>query len=158
MAETQTFFIQNETLRLNHHGVWLANGQEITHEGTCRMFFRHLKHDAEGYLIQVGKESKRVEVEDTPFFISRVDGNPDEGYRLWIRGFEDEPQEILDAGTLRYRPGRLTCTLKKGTAHEGEAKFLQAAYFDVLKHLNEDDFVYFLEVQGAKIVLGRKQI
>ena len=37
-----------------------------------------------------------------------------------------------------------------------EAKFLPAAYFELLRHLEEDEATYWLEVSGRRYALARK--
>ena len=54
---------------------------------------------------------------------------------------------------MSYRPGRLTARIKDG---KEEAKFLHAAYFDLLKDLQEDSKSYFLTLNGQRIELARK--
>jgi hypothetical protein len=154
------FFSDNEVITLSKDGVWLADGQEITHEGTCQLFSRNLKKDAEGYYIevtgrvgdQIRRETKRIQVEDTAFFVQRLEGDPAGGYELFL---SDGMKISLDPGTLRYRPGRLTCRVVTPIGEE-EAKFLRMPYFDLLQHLEEDDEGYFLNFSGSHIRLARK--
>ena len=146
------FFIDNEVIRLTQNGVWLADGIEITHEGTQKLFAKSLKKDGQGYYLQVGRETKRIEVEDTAYFVVRVDGDPLNGFKVLIN---DERQEALNPYTLKYRPGRLSCMIARAENLE-EAKFQRAAYFDFLQNLREDGACYFLEIQKQKMILARK--
>ena len=143
MAENTPFFVDREVILLTRNGIWLADGTEITHEPTRRLFAKSLKKDEKGYFLQVGRETKRIEVEDTAYFIHRIDGDPQVGFKLTIN---DETQETLDPGTLTYKPGRLTCRIKGNPGEE--AKFLHSAYFDLLKDLQEDSKSYFLNFGG----------
>jgi len=145
--ENAPFFVDTEVIRLTRSGVWMSDGTEITHEPARRLFARSLKRDDQGWILCVGRETKRIEVEDTAYFIHRVDGTPDEGYLLWLN---DETLESLDPGTLLYRPGRLTCRLGRGE----EARFLHSAYIDLLRGLSEDEQGYFLRVQGSRFTLA----
>lgn len=133
------FFVDREVIVLTRSGVWLADGVEISHEPTRRLFARSLKKEPDGYYLHIGRETKRIEVEDTAYFVLRLDGDLSQGLRLTLN---DETQEDLDPQTIHYRPGRLVCKIKKG---QEEAKFLHAPYFDLLKNLQEDDTAYFLE-------------
>lgn len=141
------FFVDNEVITLTRNGVWLSDGTEITHEPTRRLFARSLKRDSLGWTLQVGRETKRITVEDTGYFIHRIDGSPEMSYELWLN---DETREPLDPTTLHYQPGRLSCRLARGE----EAKFLHAAYFDLLKDLGEDERGYFLNIQGKRYPLA----
>jgi hypothetical protein len=145
------FFVDKEVIRLTKNGVWLSDDVEIDHEQTIKIFARGLERDAQGvWQIRVGRETKRIEVEDTAYFVTRVEGTPERGYEIWL---SDETREHLDPSTLTYRPGRLTCRIKTGRE---EAKFLSAAYFDLLKELDEDADTYWLDIQGQKVVLSSK--
>lgn len=139
----------NETIVLTRNGVWLSDGTEITHDPTLRLFAKSLKKDGQGYFLQVGRETKRIVVEDTAYFIHRIDGSPESGYELWVN---DETREKLRPETLSYRPGRLTCLLTRGE----EAKFLSPAYFDLLRELQEDGKSYFLSIGGKRVELSGK--
>jgi hypothetical protein len=147
------FFIDNEVITLTRGGVWLSDQTEIDHEQTVRLFGRSLKKDGEGYFIQVGRETKRIVVQDTAYFVTRLEGDATQGYRLWL---SDGTQEDLDPDTLSYRPGRLTCRVHGGSE---EARLLSVAYFDLLKDLQEDNSnngAYFLSIRGKRVELAKK--
>jgi hypothetical protein len=148
MEANAPFFVDREVIVLTKQGIWLADGTEITHEPTRKLFAKSLKRDEAGYFLHIGKETKRIHVEDTAYFVSRMDGSPTNGILLWL---SDESHETLDPKTLSYQPGRLTCKIK---SHQEEAKFLHAAYFDLLKDLQEDSQTYYLEF-GPKAQLTR---
>ncbi len=148
------FFVDNEVIILTRNGVWLADGTEISHEPTRRLFAKSLKKDAAGYFLSIGRETKRITVEDTAYFVHRIDGSPNAGFELWIN---DETHEKLVPSTLEYRPGRLVCRIKSGAKEGAEkAKFLHAAYFDLLKSLEEDSKSYFLKIGGVRVELASK--
>ena len=100
----------------------------------------------------MGKESKRILVEDTAYFIHRIDRLENGTVQLWVNDEEIEP---LIPGTLEYRPGRLTCQIQRRGQRE-TAKFLHAAYFDLLQKLDEDESRYFLRLNGREFTLARK--
>ena len=149
-AQTAHLFIDHEELLLTRDGRWLANGEEITHEQTCRLFSRSIRRDPDGYLIQVKHETKRIRVEDTPYFVIGLSGNATAGFDLIL---SDESREKLDVGTLTYHPGRLVCRVKGATE---EAKFLSTSYFEILANLEEDDTSYFLNLENQRVVLSAK--
>lgn len=143
-------FVDREVIILTRNGIWLADGEEISHEPTRRLFARSLKKDSEGYFLAIGHETKRIRVEDTAYFVNRIDGNTREGYLLWL---SDGTSEKLDPSTLKYRPGRLTCLIKNQSE---ETKFLHAPYFELLKNLEEDTDTYFLNLMGIRVELSKK--
>jgi hypothetical protein len=140
-------YIDREVIILTQDGIWLADGDEITHEPTRKLFAKSLKHDAEGYFLAIGRETKRIEVEDTAYFVERMDEHP-EDLRLSI---SDESVEMLDPKTLNYRLGRLTAKIKNG---QEEAKFLRAPYYELLKKAHEEAGAYYLVINGKKTFLG----
>jgi hypothetical protein len=144
-------YVDNEIIRLTKNGVWLAGPQdhlgEISHEPTCRLFAKSLKKDEKSYFLHIGREMKRIEVEDTAYFVERISGSRETGFTLHLN---DETSEKLSPSTLRYQPERLTCRIQNG---EEEAKFLSAPYIELLKQAEEDAHGYFLVIEGQKIAL-----
>jgi hypothetical protein len=136
-------YVDREVIILDKDGVWIADDSEITHEPTRRLFARSLKKDAEGYFLSIGRETKRIEVEDTAYFVERI-------LTESTLHLSDGTQEVLDPGTLRYTPGRLTCRIKNGSE---EAKFLRIPYHEILRDLEEDNGKYFVHFNGKKIPL-----
>jgi hypothetical protein len=149
-AKNAPFFVDNEVIRLTKNGVWLSDAVEIDHEQTRRMFAKSLERDAQGWLLRIGRETKRIEVEDTAYFVTRIEGSASRGIEICL---SDESREKLDPSTLTYRPGRLACRIKDG---KEEAKFLHAPYFELLKDLQEDDASYWLELGGKRVQLTSK--
>lgn len=141
-------YVDREVIRLTRNGVWIADDAEITHEPTRDLFARSLKKDEQGYFLQIGRETKRIEVEDTAYFVQRFYGTPQgaQGIELQIN---DGTSERLDPLTLSYRPNRLTARIK---GKSEEAKFLSTAYNELLGFLQEDETAYFLVFQeGSKL-------
>jgi hypothetical protein len=147
------FFVATEVIRLTNNGVWLSDQVEIDHEQTVRIFAKSLKRDAQGYYLQIGRETKRIEVEDTAYFVTRIEKPATSGASGIEVCLNDESRELLDPATLSYRPGRLTCRIRGGTE---EARFLHSAYFDLLKDLQEDEHSYYLLFSGKKVNLASK--
>lgn len=148
--DSPPIFDDRETIRLTKEGVFLSDGEEITHEKTIAAFHRFLDRDGEGYFIRIGRDFKRIEVEDTPRFVTDI---------AW-RG-ENEPVELLlasgdrerlDPSTLAYQPGRLTCRVRGGGE---EAKFLRRPYLELLMHALADENGYAIRIAGQTIRLGQ---
>jgi len=170
MSAHPTFpYIDHEVIRLTASGVWLADGEEITHERTLSAFQRHLHptEDGMGWEIRIGRERKRIEVEDTAFFVRKIEGTPETGFRLFLT---DGTEQELDPKTLDYRPGRLVCrihwpregspvitndtaTKEKGSPGWAEARFLRAPYIELLSHAVVEDETFTLQFGTVKILL-----
>ena len=153
MSERQdpSFFGIYEDLILNRHGVWLSNGEEITHERTCQAFAKNLFRCKDGFEIRLGNEKKTVHIEDTIYFVTSMIGDPELGFGLTLN---DGRKVELDPTTLAYRAGRLTCKVDHPNeqTHE-EAKFLTTAYYELLKYLEKADDGFFIEIEGKKVYL-----
>src|SRR4051812_28158490 len=108
MTETPVF-IDRETIRLTKDGVFLSDGVEITHERTVEGFHRFLGRDETGYFIRIGSDFKRIEVEDTAYFVTDIDWRGDAGSESVELTLSNGVREKLDPATLGYRPDRLTC-------------------------------------------------
>lgn len=146
------FFGIFEDIILTKNGVWLSNGEEITHEKTTLAFSRNLFRCPEGWEIRLGQEKKVIHVEDTPYFVISIDGAPEIGFSMMTN---DGRAQELDPATIKYKPGRLTCSVfhPNEKTHE-EARFLSAAYYEILKYLvSEKDGGFSLTIEGKKIIL-----
>lgn len=140
-----------EDLILTRNGIWLSNGEEITHERTVLAFSRNLYRCKEGFEIRLGHEKKNVHVEDTLYFVVRLEGDPILGYSIELN---DGRLLELDPETLHYHRGRLTCRVphpNEGTTEE--AKFLTQAYYELLKHLEKTQDGFSITIDGKTILL-----
>ena len=143
-------FIDLEEIRIDRFGRWLSNGAEITHAETVRAYSQHLGRDAEGYFVSIGKDFKRIRVEDTAFFVIDID------FPRAVR-LTDGTRDVLDLSTLRYRDepggGRLTCRVKGGRE---EARFLTRPYYELLQKTKQDARGFYLEHSGRRYDLSGK--
>lgn len=122
-------FIDNETIRITKDGVWLSNGEPITHAKTLEAYNRFLGRDSDGYFVEIGNNFKRIEVEDTPYFV-RLAWRDDDGK---LRGMLTNGNEIeIDPAALNLKGQRLSIPIFEG---KEEAKFLPQAYHWVLMNL-----------------------
>lgn len=147
-----SFFGIHEDIILTKEGVWLSNGEEITHPGTLTGFSRNLFRSKDGFEIRLGNERKTIHVEDTIYFIHGLEGDPEKGFGLRLN---DGRVERLDPATLQYRPGRLTCLVAHPPEQtREEAKFLTTAYYELLKHFEPAEGGFEITIQGSKILLA----
>jgi Protein of unknown function (DUF1285) len=144
-------YVDTEIIRLTREGIWIADGHEISHEPTVALFARSLAKDEVGYFLHIGFEMKRIEVEDTAYFVTGLSGTAAEGYEVKIN---DGTLEKLIPETLEYLPGRLTCVIKSAEGTPEPAKFLKAPYIEILRDLQKESDKYFLVIQGKRIDLA----
>ncbi len=147
-------FIDNEVIRLTRDGVFLSNGEEITHERTVAAYHRFLGHDQEGYFIQIGRDFKRIEVEGCAYFVSGIQfegKDTDEKVILTLLGGS---QETLDPTTLHYENDRLTCRIKDGAK---TAQFLRMPHTELILRTLEEGDGYILNLGGMKYPLTQRK-
>ena len=79
--------------------------------------------------LELGEDKADVTIEDTPWVVLAVEGDPTRGFTVVLN---DETREPLDPATLRVGAGNvLYCRVKAG-AHE--ARWLRPAYYDLMRH------------------------
>ena len=141
-----------ENIILTKNGAWLSNNEEITHDRTVLAFSRNIYRCKDGFELRIGNERKTIHVEDTIYFITSVEGDPALGFTLRTN---DQRVGELDPSTLQYKPGRLTCKVPdpKNGMNE-DAKFLSAAYYELLKYIVHDEKGFSITIEGQKIILS----
>ena len=130
---------------INKEGKWFHEGVEITHERTLELFSRSIVKDpAGGYLLQVGAERAKIEVEDTPYIVRSVEFNNGSV----MLELNDKSSETLDPGSLQVgQKNVLYCRVKSG---EFPARFLRPAYYQLMTRLEQDSKGFYLEIGGSK--------
>ncbi len=137
------FRYEGGLIKLDREGRWFHDGVEITHGRTLDLFNRSIERDPEGgYRLSVGLEYAPIDVEDTPYFVRRVDLT-EEGAALRL---SDGTDEALDPATLRVGGANvLYCAVKGG---EFPAKFLRPAYYQLMERLEETGDGYGVRLGG----------
>lgn len=146
-----TFFVKGEKIVLRKDGVWIADGIEITHDQTRDLFFKsiHWDENEKKYCLKVGYETMFIEVEDTPYFVQALEHPGSRKVVARLSNFKSEP---IVADRISYENGNLYFKASDGQ----RAKFLSAAYYDLLRQLEEDDQYYFLTIEGKRVNLSTK--
>ena len=132
-------------------GKWFHKGIEMIHKGIVNEFYRNLTKDSCGkYIITLGKEKCFVEVEDTPFIITRVEFSDSEKSvqeRIILR-LIDDTSENLDPETLSVgNENVLYCRVKN---HSFKARFNRAAYYQLASRIKEEGDKYYLPLNNKK--------
>ncbi|MGH7822170.1 MAG: DUF1285 domain-containing protein, partial [Candidatus Binatia bacterium] len=126
MARAGFYAIESHAIRFGRDGEWYSDGERIANPKIARLFSRSLRKDpaGAGYLLQMGDERAPIEVEDTPFVVLQLDGDPRSGFVLLLN---DDTRERLDPETLRVGgDNAFYCRVKDG---EYEARLLRPAYY-----------------------------
>ena len=91
-----------------------------------------------------------IHVEDTIYFVTSIDGVPEIGFTVRLN---DGRALELEASTLHYKPGRLTCKVTHpNDKTREEARFLSTAYHELLKHIESDPKGFHIIIEGKKII------
>src|SRR5712692_4441203 len=79
-------------------GWWYANDERIQNRRINLLFSQHLHKTPTGtYEIVIGRDKVTVEIDEVPYVITRVSGDPEQGFILQLN---DESEEVLDPTTL----------------------------------------------------------
>ncbi len=132
-------------ITIKSDGTWYHKGVPIIRKDIIKFFYEHMELDEKGrYIISWRNERCIVDVEDTAFFVQRVDKKGD-GFLLYL---SDETQEELDPETLYIgKENVLYCRVKDG---KFPARFLRSAYYQIAEYIEEEDGKYFLTVKGKR--------
>ncbi|NUM87908.1 MAG: NUDIX domain-containing protein [Bdellovibrionales bacterium] len=118
-------------LRLDAHGRFHQEGEEITHERTVDLLHNSLKENPDGsWRVQVGTDSLPVEVEDVPFFARSFEAET--GLLTLLGG----RREALRPETLELRPPNGAYALLQNGAR---VKLQSPAYYAVMSLVREEE-------------------
>jgi len=121
-------------IHFGRDGWWYANDERIQNRRINVLFSQHLRRTPEGtYEIAIGWDKVTVEIEETPYVITRVSGDARQGFTLRLN---DESEELLDPTSLTIgQENVLYCRVKGGAE---TARFLRPAYYQLTAHVQED--------------------
>ncbi len=138
-----------QEIRLDARGTWTHEGLSFENPRILDLFSRSVDRTEGGtWVLEVGRFTYPITVEDTGFFVERVDWSTSPP-TLHI---SDETTEELDVDTLEYRPGgRLYCEIKDG---DFRARFKRSAYHSITDYLAEDDGHIIATIDGDTTVLA----
>jgi uncharacterized protein len=147
MPRAGFYAIESHAIRFGKDGRWYADSEPITNERISALFSRHVTRGDDGaWWLVVGDERARIEVEDTPFVVVRVDGDPERGFRV---GLNDESSEPLAADSLRIGADDvLYCDVKEGRYG---ARFLRPAQAELLSHARMEGDGYILPFARGRV-------
>jgi hypothetical protein len=151
----QRFLVEGgrlEEIRLDARGDWWHQGGKIANRRIVALFSRSVNRTLGGtWVLEVGRFTYPIEVEDTPFFVESfdVDGKGvDEVITMTLVGGEVTP---LDTASLRYDEGLgISCGVRAGRFR---ARWLRDPYHDLADRLVEVDGEYGLVIAGRRVPL-----
>jgi len=134
VARAGFYAISSSHIRFGRDGRWYSDGEPIANRRIADLFSRHIqRHPDGGYQLVLGDERARIEVEDTPYVVTAVDGDADAGFTVTLN---DASREPLDSTSLQVAAGEvLYCRVKSGTER---ARFLRPAYYQLAPFIQEE--------------------
>ena len=121
-------------IRIDKEGTWFYDGCEIINPLVLRAFCNALETDEHGrHRIVIGDELCYIDVEDTPFVISAIRGDPTIGLYVRLNTLEtfplDPPQLCIGKDNILY------FTLPSGM----KVRFTRSAYYNLALMMEEDE-------------------
>jgi hypothetical protein len=140
--------ISSGKIRFGKDGVWYSDDEPIPNRAIRRLFSRTLQVLPDGRArLELGEDKADVVIEDTPWVVTAVDGDPASGFTLLLN---DETREALDPQTLRVGAEQVLYARVKDGRHE--ARFLRPAYYQLARWIETGtDGQCVLPVAGARV-------
>jgi len=151
MPKAGFWAIESHTIRFGRDGRWYADDEPIANQRIADLFARHITLGDDGaWWLRIGDERAQIVVDDTPFVVTRVDGEPRAGFRITLN---DGSSETLVTGSLALGASDvLYCDVKGGTYR---ARFLRPAQSELLSHVDLDGGRFVLPLPGGAQVIAR---
>jgi uncharacterized protein len=150
MARAGFTAISSGKITFGKDGRWYSDDEPIPNAAINRLFSRTLKILPDGRArLELGEDKADVVIEDTPWVVTGVEGNPTGGFVLVLN---DETREPLDPARLRVGPGNVLYARVKAGAHE--ARVLRPAYYELMRHAEAGpDGAAVLAVAGRRVTI-----
>jgi hypothetical protein len=121
-------------IRIDKEGKWYYQDNEIINPLVLDFFCKALERDDEGrYLLVIDKEICYLEVDDTPFVVTSLRGEPETGLSVLLNTgslYELDP-ETLSVGDDNV----MYCTIPSGM----KVRFSRTAYYMLANIMDEDE-------------------
>lgn len=130
MARAGFTAIHSGRIRFGKDGRWSCDGEPISNPAICRLYARTMTVGPDGRArLELGEDRAEVEIEDTPWVVTTVEGDAQRGFTVVLN---DETREPLDVGSLRVSTAHVPyCRVKGGRI---EARLLRNAWYELVRH------------------------
>lgn len=145
MATAGFWAIESHEIVFGRDGEWYSDGERIANPRIAALFSRSLRRaDDGGFELRVGDERASIRVEDTPFVVRELEGDPRSGFRITLN---DGTAETLDPSTLRIGADHaFVCRVKDG---EYEARLLRPAHYALARWVRAEPSGRFVLESGG---------
>jgi len=138
--------IESGAISFRRDGRWYSDDEPINNPRIARLFSRCLRQTDDGrWQIAMADERALVEIEDTPWVVTRVTEDGREEFTLRLNDGSEEP---LDPTSLTVGTGNVLYTRVKGGRHP--ARFLRPAYYQLAHAIEEQDGRFLLRSGGRR--------
>ena len=151
MARAGFTAIHAGRIRFGKDGRWYCDGEPIANQAICRLYARTMTVGADGRArLELGEDRAEVEIDDTPWVVTGVEGDPRRGFTVVLN---DDTREPLDLASLRLGSESVPyCRVKGGRV---EARLLRNAYYALMRHAESTpDGACVLRAGGRQVALG----
>lgn len=143
-------------IRVDENGDWFYHGNRIFRPEVLEALYEELDRLPTGEFVLAGRWL--LDVDDTPFVVSRVDLERDRsgGERIMIRFKNISRVEALDPETLAVGNGNiLYCRVFHGRFL---ARYSRPAYYQLAQFVIEDDTGrgFYIELNGSRYPVGQR--
>jgi hypothetical protein len=129
MARAGFTAIHAGRIRFGKDGRWYCDGDAIANPAICRLYARTMTVGPGGRArLELGEDRAEVEIEDTPWVVTTVEGDPDRGFQVVLN---DETRQPLDPDSLRVSPEHVPYCRAKGGV---EVRMLRKAWNELMRH------------------------
>ena len=129
MARAGFTAIHSGRIKFGKDGRWYCDDEPIPNRAICRLYAKAMTIDPDGTArLRLGEDKAEVTIEDTPWVVTQVEGDPRRGFGVLLN---DETLEPLDPTTLRVGTEDVLYCRVKGGRHD--ARFLRPAYYELMR-------------------------
>jgi hypothetical protein len=150
MARAGFYAVESGKISFRRDGNWYSDEERIDNPRIARLFSRSIRRNPDGsFYLQVAEERAPITVEDTPYVVKALEGDPRSGFILVLNDDEREP---MDPASLEVGPENvLYARVKGGTLR---ARFLRTAYYHLSGCIEGDERAgYAIRVSGKRYPL-----
>jgi hypothetical protein len=151
MPRAGFYAVESGKISFRRDGNWYTDEERIDNPRIALLFSRSVNRNPDGsYFLQIGDERASIIVEDTPYVVKSVEGDPNSGFNVVLN---DDTREPLDASSLQVGADNvLYCSVKNGRF---QARFLRPAYYHLSNCLEVDEGgAFFFTVAGKRYPVG----
>jgi hypothetical protein len=150
MARAGFYAVESGKISFRRDGHWYSDDERIDNPRIAMLFSRSIRRNPDGsYYLQVAEERAPITVEDTPYVVTRIEGDAAHGFIIVLN---DDAREPLHPDALEIGADNVMYTAVKNG--DERARFLRPAYYHLSQCIQGDERSGFvLEIAGRRYTL-----